>query len=117
MVTKQSKGNLRDERHGEIKGSTLYAESKVPVFSVITALLTMTTSYWSLSGTLAWYLREILSYRANPHRQPDFAQLVVFPSKTAENSAGLPESRKFQGGLANQSDSHLVINCLPVLQS
>lgn len=99
MVTKQSKGSLRDERHGEIKGPTLYAESKVQVFSVITTLLTMTTCNWSLTGALEWCLREILSYRANSPKQPEYAQLVVFPSEAAENSAGLPESRKFQGGL------------------
>lgn len=77
----------------------------------------MKTLNWSLTGTLESCLRDILSYRANSLKQPDFAELVIFTSETAENFSGLPESRKFQGGLVNQSDAYLVINSLPVLQS
>lgn len=88
-----------------IKGSKLYAESRVRVFRV-TTLLTMTTLNWSLTGTLESGLREILSYRANSVKQPDLAKLV-FTSEAAENS---PEARKFQGRLVNQSDT----NSLPV---
>lgn len=88
MDTKELKVNLKDELQGEIKGSTPYVESKVQVFSVTRTLLTMATLKWSLTGTLELCQREILSYRANSLKQPNFAELVVFNSEAAEKSPG-----------------------------